>query len=71
MELLQDICPFHPELHQLNVMVTDLTEPEALIRQIAQEAQASHPENFAGTAPCVYYKMPYIPPMNPFGSYGS
>lgn len=63
---LQETCPFHPGLHRLSVIITDLTESEALIRQMAQDAQWAYPEDFAGKSPCVYYKMPYIPPYETF-----
>lgn len=63
---LQETCPFHPGLHRLSVIITDLTESEALIRQMAQDAQRAYPEDFAGKSPCVYYKMPYIPPYETF-----
>lgn len=66
MDLPQEICPFHPGPHQLSVIITDLTESEALIRQMAQDAQRAHPEDFAGKSPCVYYKMPYVPPYEIF-----
>lgn len=67
MTLFQDICPFRPGLHRLSVIFTDLTEAEALVREMARDAQAAHPEDFAGKSPCVYCKMPYIPPCESFG----
>lgn len=66
MDLLQEICPFHPGSHQLSVITTDLTESEALILRLAREAQEAHPEDFAGKTPCVYYKIPYVPPYETF-----
>ena len=66
MDQLQERDSFRPGQHRLNVVLTDLTESEALIRQMAQNAQAAHPEDFAGKTPCVFFKMPYIPPYETF-----
>lgn len=66
MNQLQENSPFRPGLHRLSVVVTDLTESEALIRQMAQDVQEAHPEDFAGKTPCVYFKMPYVPPYETF-----
>lgn len=66
MNPIQDLCPFRPGLHRLRVVITDLAESEALIQQLAQDARAAHPEAFAGKAPCVYFKMPYVPPYETF-----
>lgn len=63
---LRENCPFHPGPHQLRVVITDLAESEAMIRQMAEDAQRAHPEDFAGKSPCVYYKMPYVPPYETF-----
>lgn len=58
--------PFSLEQYTLTLVPTDLAEPEALIRKLADETQAAHPSSFAGNVPCVYYKLPYVPPCNQF-----
>lgn len=50
----------------LNVIATDLNENEALVRRLAQEEQARNPRDFAGKAPCVFFKLPYVPPYEQF-----
>ncbi len=66
MNKLQETSPFYPGSRGLSVIITDLTESEALIHQMAQDTQRERPEDFAGKSPCVYYKMPYVPPYEPF-----
>lgn len=66
MDQLQEKSPFHPGVHRLSVVITDLSESEALIHQMAKDAQAACPEAFAGKSPCIYFKMPYIPPYETF-----
>ncbi len=56
----------HNGLHQLSVITTDLTEAEALIRQIADAEKKACPKDFAGNTPCVYFKLPYVPPYETF-----
>ena len=48
------------------MITTDLTESEAMILRLAREAQETHPKDFAGKTPCVYYKIPYVPPYETF-----
>lgn len=57
---------FQTQLHNLIVIQTDLVEAEGLIRQIAADETRKNPQNFAGKTPCVFFKMPYIPPYEPF-----
>lgn len=66
MDLLQETTPFHPGLHRISVITTDLTEPEALIRQLVRAERETHPENFTGKTSCVYCKIPYVPPYETF-----
>lgn len=62
-----DRSPFSLEESALTVVPTDLAEPESLIRKLADGMQATHPKQFAGNKPCVYFKFPYIPPCEKFG----
>ena len=59
--------PFYFEKHTLTVIPTDLAEPEALIRKLAEEALAAKPDFFTGKRPCVYFRFPYVPPCEKFG----
>lgn len=58
--------PFRKGPHQLSVITTDLTESESLIKYLAAAEQRARPGDFAGNAPCVCYKMPYVPPYETF-----
>lgn len=58
--------PFSLERNTLTVIPTDLAEPEALIRKLAEETQASCPTQFAGKKPCVYFKLSYVAPCEKF-----
>lgn len=62
----QPAIPFSLEKYTLTLIPTDLAAPEALIRKLAEETHAAYPCYFAGNAPCVYYKLPYIPPCENF-----
>ena len=66
MNLIQDTRPFGKGLHQLSVVSTDLTEAESLIKILAEEEKKRTPQAFAGNEPCVYFKLPYVPPCDPF-----
>ncbi len=66
MNLMTDIHPFQNGLYQLSVIHTDLTEAESLVKQLAEEEKRRDPQMFAGKEACVYFKMPYIPPCDPF-----
>lgn len=50
----------------LNVVTTDLTEAEALLCRLAAEARQRNPRQFEGNTPCVYFKLPYVPPYEKF-----
>ena len=62
----QPTPPFSLEQYTLTLIPTDLAAPEALIRKLAEETHNAHPSHFAGNAPCVYYKLRYIPPCDNF-----
>lgn len=66
MDLIRDIQPFRKGLYQLAVINTDLVEAESLIKKMAEEEKINNPHAFAGKEACVYFKMPYIPPCDPF-----
>lgn len=66
MDLIHDMRPFGKGLHQLSVVSTDLTEAESLIKALADEEKNRVPHTFAGKESCVYFKLPYIPPCEPF-----
>ena len=66
MDLIRDMRPFGKGLHQLSVVSTDLTEAEALIKVLADKEKNRVPHTFAGKGSCVYFKLPYIPPCDPF-----
>lgn len=66
MDLIRDMRPFGEGFHQMSVVATDLAEAEALIKTLAEAEQQRNPQNFAGKAPCVYCKLPYVPPCDPF-----
>lgn len=66
MNLIRDMRPFGKGLHQLSVVSTDLTEAESLIKVLADEEKNRAPHTFAGKESCVYFKLPYIPPCEPF-----
>lgn len=66
MDLIRDMRPFGKGLHQLSVVSTDLTEAESLIKVLADEEKKRVPQTFAGKESCVYFKLPYIPPCDPF-----
>ncbi len=66
MDLIHDMHPFGKGLHQLSVVSTDLTEAESLIKVLAEEEKNRAPHTFAGKESCVYFKLPYIPPCEPF-----
>ena len=61
-----DMRPFEKGLHQLSVVTTDLAEAESLIQALAEEEKKRSPGSFVGKSPCVYFKLPYIPPCEPF-----
>ncbi len=54
----------HPS--QLLVVLTDLCETEQLLKLRAEQARQAEPERFAGKAPCVFFKFPYIPACEQF-----
>lgn len=56
-----------PFLRPLTVIHTDLAESEALIMRMAEAELQENPGSFAGLTPCVYFKMPYVRPCDPFG----
>ena len=58
--------PFALKKNTLTLIHTDLAEPEALVRELAEETQTAHPTQFAGKTPCVYFKLPYVPPCENF-----
>lgn len=64
--MIHNMRPFVKGLHQLSVVATDLTEAESLIKVLAEEEKNSSPHTFAGKESCVYFKLPYIPPCEPF-----
>lgn len=66
MDLIRDMRPFGNGIHQLSVVSTDLTEAESLIKMLADEEKARASHTFAGKESCVYFKLPYIPPCEPF-----
>ena len=66
MDLMCDMRPFDKGLHQLSVVSTDLMEAESLIKMLADAEKSRFPHAFAGKASCVYFKLPYIPPCEPF-----
>lgn len=66
MSILADIPVLQRGNHQLTVVNTDLFEAEALIKGMAEKEQQADPDVFAGLSPCVYFKMPYIPPCDTF-----
>lgn len=66
MDLIREMRPFSRGFHQLSVVTTDLTEAESLIKALAAEEKNRMPHTFAGKEPCVYFKLPYIPPCEPF-----
>lgn len=66
MDLIHDIRPFSKGFHQLSVVTTDLVEAESLIKALAEEEKKNMPHTFAGKESCVYFKLPYIPPCDPF-----
>ena len=63
MDLLHDAAVFRKGPHHLAVIHTDLAEAESLIAAMAANEQQLHPHLYAGLKPCVYFKMPYIPPV--------
>lgn len=66
MNLIHDMRPFGKGLHQLSVVSTDLVEAESLMKMLADEERDRTPHCFAGSESCVYFKLPYIPPCEPF-----
>ncbi len=66
MDLIREMRPFCRGFHQLSVVTTDLTEAESLIKTLAEEEKNRVPHTFAGKESCVYFKLPYIPPCEPF-----
>ena len=66
MDLIHDMRPFGNGLYQLSVLSTDLAEAEFLIKMLAEEEKSRTPHAFAGKTACVYFKLPYIPPCEPF-----
>lgn len=58
--------PFRPGFHQLSIILTDLVEAEALIQKMARKEAKASPSDFSGKTPCVYFKMPYVPPCESF-----
>lgn len=66
MDLIRDVRPFRMGFHQLSVVTTDLIEAESMIKTLAEEEKKRAPHAFAGKEACVYFKLPYIPPCDPF-----
>ena len=66
MDLIRDMRPFGGGFHQMSVIATDLAEAETLLKTLAEAEQTRTPQNFGGKTPCVYYKLPYILPCDPF-----
>lgn len=54
----------HPS--QMTVILTDLCEPELLVKELAEEARKAAPKDFAGEAPCVFFKLQYTAPCESF-----
>lgn len=67
MNPISDAAVFHRGVHQLAVIHTDMVEAESLVKTMAENARQAHPRSFAGTAPCVYFRMPYVQPCDSFG----
>lgn len=66
MNPISDATVFRKGVHQLSVINTDLVEAESLVKTMAEKEQQSYPQRFAGLAPCVYFKMPYIQPCDSY-----
>lgn len=58
--------PFQKGIHQLTIIHTDLVEAEGLIKGLSAVEAKANPELFKGKTPCVYFKLPYIPPFERF-----
>lgn len=66
MNLIRDMRPFSKGFHQLSVVTTDLAEAESLVKALAEEEKNRMSHTFAGKESCVYFKLPYVPPCEPF-----
>lgn len=68
MNLMNKLRPFGDPLRRLSVIATDLTEGEAFVKTLAEVEKRRSPRTFAadGKADCVYFKLPYVPPCEPF-----
>lgn len=62
----RNMRPFRMGLPWLSVISTDLAEAEALVKVLAEEEKSHMPQAFAGKEACVYFKLPYVPPCEPF-----
>lgn len=62
--ILQNTLPHAPGC--ITVISTDTRESEALIRQLADDMARQHPQRFAGKSPCVYFRLRYAAPYEPF-----
>lgn len=50
----------------MTVPWTDLTEPEALVERLAEQAFQKHPERFRGRQPYAFCRVRYVPPCERF-----
>ena len=61
LSLLQESVAGH-----VTVPWTDLTEPEALVERLAEQAFQKHPERFRGRQPYAFCRVRYVPPCERF-----
>lgn len=61
-----DIPVLKTGIHPFAVIHTDLIEAESLLKAVAEKESRQHPQAFAGRTPCVYFKLPYVPPCDTF-----
>lgn len=66
MSILQDLPVFRKGSHGLTLINTDLAEAEEMVKRLAEDERTRNPRDFAGNVSCVYYKMPYVQPCEPF-----
>lgn len=66
-DTIHNMYYFLPTSHsKICLLDMDITEPELLIRRIAEEDAKAYPECFHSEAPCVFYRLRYTPPYENF-----
>ncbi len=66
-DIIRNIDHYLPAAHpQICILDMDITEPEILVRKIAEACAEKHPEYFNCDTSYVFYRLRYMPPYEKF-----